>query len=102
MKTRKIKFSVYAIRWFDKINGNTYHSTKIIRTKDSKVIISNAMVYGYEDCYKQTALDVMLNAAWLPKAYKNNLYMYERENNYPIAWRVVDGLKLDMINNVIL
>ena len=53
----------------------------------------------------------MAKAKWLPKKYKRcsdclssknevpNLYLYERENNYPIAWSVSDGLKKDCVSN---
>lgn len=46
MKTRKIKFVCNAVRWFDKINGNTYHSVRITRIKDGKVI-ADQFQYGY-------------------------------------------------------
>ena len=33
-KKREIKFVCYAVRWFDRINGNTYHSVRVERVKD--------------------------------------------------------------------
>jgi len=105
MKPRKILFVCIACRWFDKINGNTYHSVRITRTRDNKVI-AHELTYGYDECYRQTALEVMLKNGWLPKKYTNNhmggdnsIYMYERENNYPILWEVPDGLKRDAVRN---
>lgn len=102
---RTIKFNAYATRWFDKVNGNTYHSVRITRCKDSTTIVV-PFQYGYGDMYRQTALEAMFEAGWLPKKYgkKNandstDLYLYERENNYPILWNVSDGLKRDCIAN---
>jgi len=102
---RKIKYVATAKRWFDRINGNTYHSVKIIRLKDNKIICC-PFQYGYGEHYRQTALKAMAKNKWLPKKYRgesNNgvpeSYMYERENNYPILWEVTDGLKRDCIAN---
>ena len=102
---RKIKYVAHAARWFDKVNGNTYHSVNITRVKDSKVIFCG-LRYGYDDHYKQTALEAMAKEKWLPVKYRgrndNGTYEamnYERENNYPIEWMVTDGLKRDCIRN---
>ena len=102
MKT-KIKFTALVARWFDKINGNTYHSVQIIRHRDG-AILRHAMTYGYGDQYKQTALELMSKNKWLPVKYRKRLDMgqYEKENNYPILWRITDGLKRDCVANGIL
>ena len=96
----KIRYIGNAVRWFDRVNGNTYHSVNVTRTKDGKTIYA-PMQYGYGDCYRQSALEAMAKAKWLPKQYReNNDYMvYERENNYPIQWNVSDGLKKDCKRN---
>ena len=100
MAERKIKFTVIAKRWFDKVNSNTYHSVRCIREKDGAVIVGS-MRYGYGTAYEQTALVCMAEAKWLPVKYRNrdNRYLYQRENNYPILWEVSDGLKRDCIAN---
>jgi len=105
-KARKIKFVVTAKRWFDKVNGNTYHSVRCVRNKDNALIVG-PFQYGYGDQYKQTALELMASAKWLPVKYRGKdplnkwplCYMYERENNYPIYWDVSDGLKRDCVRN---
>ena len=104
---RNIKYIVNAVRWFDRINGNTYHSVRISRTKDDQIIVSSPIVYGYDDFYRQTALSLMAKSKWLPVKYRgknengsSRSYLYERENNYPIIWHVTDGLKRDMTSNV--
>jgi hypothetical protein len=98
---RKIKFICNVVKWFDKINGNTYHSVKITRCKDSKVLVDKyPYTYGYGEQYKYTALNLMLNNKWIPKKYnKDNYYLFERENNYPILWNVTEGKKREMILN---
>ena len=119
---RVIKFTVMAKKWFDKINGNTYHSVRCIRHKDNAVVVG-AFQYGYGEHYKQTALYAMAEAGWLvrfiqkipnpkrPQVFdtiKRKVYTiddsweYERENNYPILWSVSGGLKRDCITNGIL
>ena len=102
---RTIKFSVNAVRWFDKINGNTYHSVNITRLKDG-ANIAHEWTYGYDDFYKQTALKIMSEAKWLPVKYRGKYengfpkcFDYEREKNYPILWNVSNGLKREMIAN---
>jgi len=99
MKYRIIKFECNAVKWFDKINGNTYHSVRITSYKTGETIAARFQT-GYEDHYKQTALQAMLEAGWLPKKYnRDNLYLYDRENNYCINWMVRDGIKRDCIAN---
>jgi hypothetical protein len=58
-------------RWFQKSNGNTYHTVRIY--EDSKQILLSAMEYGYGEQYLETAL------AWLEKEGK--IPMRERYAN---------------------
>ena len=93
----KIKYVGNVARWFDSVNGNTYHAVRVTRCRDKKVI-SCAWTYGYGSSYAQTALEAMLEHGWLPEAYnRDNVYSFERENKYPIHWTVTDGLKRDMV-----
>jgi hypothetical protein len=97
----KVKYVCTAVKWFDKVNGNTYHSVSIVRTLDGERIVSCDMVYGYRDHYRHTALVLMLKAGWLPETYnEKNIYSFERENDYPILWNVRDGSKREMKENV--
>jgi hypothetical protein len=102
---QNIKYIARACRWFDKVNGNTYHSVNVTRTEDGAVIYC-PFEYGYGDQYRTTALLAMKVAGWLPKKYCTPssiggyaFYSYERENQYPIYWDVTDGLKRDCVNN---
>ena len=96
---QRIKFICCACRWFDKINGNTYHSVRITRTSD-KATITQGLTYGYGAQYMQTALKLMLTSGWIKAENdKDKLWLWERENNYPIYWEVKDGSKRDLIQN---
>ena len=98
MKCR-IKFVCETVKWFDKVNGNTYHSNRITRCSDGKTIVT-PFTYGYGTHYQTTAVGTMLNAGWLPKRYnKDTMFLYERENNYPVHWIVSGGLKRECIAN---
>lgn len=99
---RKIKFISEVTRWFDKVNGNTYHSVKVTRIKDNKIIVF-PFTYGYGSAYEQTTEQLLFNTKWLPKKYnKENVYLYNRENNYPIKYIVNEGTKKQCIANGIL
>ena len=102
---RKIKFVAVAVRWFDKYNGNTYHSVRVTRCRDGKTIAC-PLQYGYGDHYRQTALGAMEKAKWIPAKYSGKtpnggkeLWSYERENGYPIEWTASDGLKRECVRN---
>ena len=103
MKFRQIKFTCIAKKWFDKVNGNTYHSVRVHRHKDNAVVVGQFQ-YGYGESYKQTALAAMADAKWLPVKYRaiDAQFQYERENNYPIHWILSEGLKRDCVANGIL
>jgi hypothetical protein len=105
MGNRTIKFVARACRWFDRQNGNTYHSVHITRLRDNK-ILTCPMQYGYDEHYRQTALEAMEKAKWLPPRFRGRddrgcwlPHFYERESNYPILWTVHDGLKRDCVTN---
>jgi hypothetical protein len=105
MSTRKILFSANAVRWFDKVNGNTYHSVRVTQCEDGQTIACPYQ-YGYGDCYRQTALEAMHKAGWLPAQYgekyangSSKLYQYEMENGYPILWHVSEGKKRECVAN---
>jgi len=105
MSKAKYKFTANAARWFDKVNGNTYHSVRIIRHSDGAILCCQFQ-YGYGDQYRYTALDAMARAGWIPARYNEPqphggtyCMAYERENDYPILWNVSDGLKRDCVAN---
>ena len=91
------RFTVNAIKWFDKANGNTYHSCLVIRHRDGKTLAC-PYTYGYGDCYQQTALEAMKKADWI-RPRLGELYSYDRLHNYPMIWIVSHGLKRECIAN---
>lgn len=54
LKREKIKVTVK--KWFDKVNGNTYHS---VYFKINETELFSGFVYGYGDQYKQTLIDLL-------------------------------------------
>ena len=97
----QIKFIVNAVKWRDRVNGNTYHSVRVIRCRDREEIYGQ-LTYGYGDSYRDTAKLTMLRAGWIPKKYRDNLYLYERENDYPIYYSVTYGTKRECKKNGII
>jgi hypothetical protein len=102
---QRIKFVATAVLWRDRVNGNTYHSVRIVRCRDSKAL-KCPFQYGYGDQYRQTALSAMAASRWIPARYakrnangSDSLYLYERENHYPIFWSATVGSKRDCIAN---
>lgn len=100
----KIKYIVNAVKWFDKINGNTYHSVRVTRCSDRETIVPKMPYeYGHGNQYRYTALKLMADNGWLTDEYSqgdhSSLYAFERENEYPIYWVVSNGLKREMIAN---
>uniref|UniRef100_A0A6M3LBV4 Uncharacterized protein n=1 Tax=viral metagenome TaxID=1070528 RepID=A0A6M3LBV4_9ZZZZ len=69
----KEKYIIHGRRWFDKINGNTYHVISITTTSDSKKIYSSPnMEYGYGDHYRQTAYKELVRLGRVKKEDENN------------------------------
>ena len=98
-KAQKILFVANVVKWFDKVNGNTYHSVRITRVKDGKTVCA-PFQYGYGEHYRQSGLEAMINARWIKGYTSADVYgKYEREKNYPILWNVSDGLKRDCVAN---
>jgi len=58
-------------RWFDKKNGNTYHSVEVY--EDNKFIGKNPFEYGYDEQYIQSAFKILQNAGIYPKTNKRLL-----------------------------
>lgn len=55
--------TVIARKWFDKINGNTYHSCEVY--VNGKLIERDPKSYGYGTQYEETALAIL---------YKHGIY----------------------------
>lgn len=113
----KKKFTAIVCKWFDRINGNTYHSVRIVRHRDGAVICA-PFQYGYGSQYEQSTTDALFEAGWLssyrrevlatadnPEKFAMTRYtkatasLFQREKNYPIIYTVSDGLKRDCVAN---
>jgi hypothetical protein len=67
-------------KWFDKANGNTYHSVEYHDFNTGETI-SSGRVYGYGDHYKQTAYAMMVKHGYSTDPspedfWKNNSIRY--------------------------
>lgn len=51
-------------RWFDRVNGNTYHTSEVI--VDGACVHKTDRHYGYGEQYLQTALDWLEKNGYLP------------------------------------
>lgn len=85
-----MRYFITGKKWFQKTYGNTYHTISIVDQNGLPLYESKNKVYGYGDHYKQTALEILLELGLIPEKYKDNLHLFERENNYPITWKVWD------------
>jgi len=71
--TEKIEsITIIGRKWWDRVNGNTYHTAEILVNGES--LHKTGMTYGYDDHYIQTA------AAWL----KSNGYIHG-DKIYPLS-----------------
>lgn len=67
-----IKYIVEGKKWFDKINGNTYHTVFIVDAKTNKLIYESPITYGYDDAYRQTAFDFLIKGGLLKESDRFN------------------------------
>ena len=65
--------TVIANKWFEKVNGNTYHSCEVYI--DNRLIKREPFTYGYGEQYLQTALEI-LHEAGIATEY-NILWKYQ-------------------------
>ena len=72
----KINFLVIdGKRWFDRINGNTYHSVNVVVNGIQKYI---PLTYGYGEHYLQTAVESLISDG----IFKDENEWYEFRNNH--------------------
>lgn len=85
MNKEKNFYVIKARRWFDKPNGNTYHSAEVIKNGES--IGKVPYTYGYGSHYEQTALEILEKIGevkekefhhlwqWIESIGKENVYI---------------------------
>ena len=63
-------------RWFERTNGNTYHSVRIFANGEELACLPYQ--YGYGDCFLQTAIDWLKENKLVPSDAKyGTLYLRE-------------------------
>ena len=72
--------TVIGRRWFEKISGNTYHSTEVYVS--GKLIQRVPFTYGYDSAYEQTAREIL--AANIPG------YEIPNGQNFEALWRAAE------------
>jgi|688.fasta_scaffold04876_11 hypothetical protein len=83
-------------RWFEKTNGNTYHTSEIY--VNNNFVHKISMTYGYGQQYLWTALNWLKNNKYLSSiSEKDNPSIFCRENNIKLNHTVADvGRKKDL------
>ena len=76
-------FTIIARKWFEKLNGNTYHSTEVY--KNGVLLERVPFQYGYGKQWDQTAAQVI--ARQCPRLWKNaNKKAYPNGSKYSLAY----------------
>ena len=61
---------INARRWFDKVNGNTYHAVQVF--DGNELIAKHALTYGYGEHYRQTAFELLIKAGYYSDERREN------------------------------
>ena len=82
------KYLIEGFEWFDKVNGNSYHTIKITKLSTNEVIYkSDNIVYGYGDQYIQTSYDILIKMGLVKEEdrFNHNLnhkrFIYRKQEN---------------------
>lgn len=84
-----------AKRWYDKTNGNTYHSVKLLevsgygRNYKENLIAHEPFAYGYDDAYLQTAFKLLQNSDCALRYGLNKYHTFIRHISNNEKW-VID------------
>ena len=82
-------------RWFDRANGNTYHTAEVF--VNDKYVGKSRMTYGYDEQYIQTAKEILLDSYKLPKGMSDTSALWRlKEYGVTLNKTVSDGLKRDL------
>jgi hypothetical protein len=92
MKTKSI--TIIGKRWFERVNGNTYHS--VIALVNGEEVVNVGFEYGYGSQYEWTAATELDKKGFLPglEHYKNggteSLWSYCEKNKIKYSQFVSD------------
>ncbi len=78
-----IKYVIHAKKWRDRINGNTYHSARVLDT-EAHLQLAVPFQYGYGEQFLQSASEVMIKNNWIKEKLKGidfqNIHIICEEN----------------------
>jgi len=82
-------------RWFDRANGNTYHTAEV--QVNGNFVGKSSMTYGYDDQYVQTGKEILLQHYKLPRGMEDRSPLWQLRE-YGVTFRsfAYDGLKRDL------
>ena len=69
-----IKYVIHAKKWFDKVNGNTYHSVRVLDTV-RQLQLKVPFRYGYGEHYRTTAQQEMIKRGWIKEEFKHTDFL---------------------------
>jgi len=73
--------------WFDKINGNSYHSAQVTINNDAVLYVP--LTYGYDDHYLQSALKLLKAEYIIAKDFEGSLSRYCYDNNISLDYHII-------------
>ncbi len=91
---------VEGLRWWDRVNGNTYHTARV--TVDDKLVAVAPFQYGYDEQYLESAMEELEGLDILSDLRYNNggkrgLRRTCEELDIELTYTVHDGLKRDLL-----
>lgn len=92
----KIKtIDITAKEWFDRVNGNSYHSVRTVINygmKDERALVS-PFQYGYDSAYLQTAAKELQKAGLVEMDERTALWRYCEDHNIILRTSKIDKCK---------
>ncbi len=85
--------TVMARRWFEKVNGNTYHSVMVYYDGDLVNKETGELTeinYGYGSAWEQTAQELLTRHGIYRDSKLMLRRMVEEENGDKLVWDVID------------
>jgi len=90
---KETKYLIEGFEWFDKANGNSYHSVDITDLDTNKLVFSSGLTYGYDDSYKSTAYAGLVKLDLVNYTDRHN---HDLNNKRFIYRKVENCLKRDL------
>jgi len=69
-----IKYVIHSKKWRDKLNGNTYHSVRVLNTQNNSMIACPYQ-YGYGEQFMKTAEQAMNKTGWIADKFTPEDYL---------------------------